>query len=646
MPLDANGLITLERKAVLKPYQPRSFVEREFLTDAEVLANVGGTLFLNIESYPNYFLITFKLHNTNKYLQLECGEGLTFNPQFLSWLMFNYRTVGFNSINYDLLVLWASYREQYAPLLKDITNDIIINNKRDWEVKKEYGFQTFSTNHIDLIEVAPLKGSLKLYGARLHTESIQEQPFDINEDLTSFQIDELKKFNCTQLNITEQLFDFMKERLDLRESLGNEYHENLMSKSDAQIAEVILVKEITKLNGKKPSRQDVEPGTVFRYEVPHYIDYQTPELKKLLERVRTSKFTVMPSGKMDIPEEVKAHVKINNGTYRLGIGGLHSSEETVAYKSSEIVSIVDRDVASYYPRLITTLGLYPVSCGPNFLVAFNKIIDVRLDAKARKIFSRDKGLKIVINGTSGKLSDVWSTFYSPDNTIQMTVSGQLALLMFVELLEQEGIKVVSANTDGIVMLVPTNKEATYEQIYKYWESISGFTTEETRYSSYYARDVNAYFAVKLDGKVKKKGNPYAEVGSQSGTQLDVNPTVQICSDAVEALLSKGVPIEHTIRECRNFTRFVNVRQAKAPGAHKDGEYLGKVLRWYYAKGELGCIQTVAANNKVADSDGAKPAMDLPKEFPNDINYEWYINNTKGILEDIGYLARPKQISFF
>lgn len=263
-----------------------------------------------------------------------------------------------------------------------------------------------------------------------------------------------------------------------------------------------------------------------------------------------------------------------------------------------------------------------------------------------QLTANDKGKKITINGTSGKLSDIWSILYSPDLTIQMTVTGQLALLMLIESLELEGIQVVSANTDGIVMLVPTNKEAAYEQIYKHWESISGFVTEETKYSAYYARDVNAYFAVKLDGKVKKKGNPYAEVGSQSGTQLDVNPTVQICSDAVEALLAKGVPIEQTIKECQNFTRFVNIRQAKAPGAHKNGEYLGRVLRWYYAKGELGAIHTVATNNKVADSDGAKPCLDLPKEFPTDIDYDWYIKHTRGILEDIGYLQRPKQISFF
>lgn len=640
-----QGLILLDKRAQLKPYQPSALKPVTFLTDAEILANVGGTLFLNVESYPNYFLITFKLHTQNKFIQLECGRGRSFNPQFLSWLMYNYRTVGFNSNSYDLMLIWLAYRIQDTSILKDATNDLILRDMRPYELKKEYKFKTYTTPHIDLIEVAPLKGSLKLYGARLHTQSIQEQPFDINADLSEFEIDELKKFNCKQLDITEELFDFMKERLDLRESLGNEYHENLMSKSDAQIAEVILAKEVAKLNGKSSEKPTVEPGTVYRYSVPHYIQYQTPALMQLLDKVRVAKFIVQLSGKIAIPEELTGAVRINKGLYRIGIGGLHSSEECVTYKATDSVSIVDRDVASYYPRLLTTLRLYPHSCGPNFLVAFEKIIETRLHAKKNKIFSRDKGLKIVINGTSGKLSDTWSLFYSPDNTIQMTVSGQLALLMWIEMLELAGIEVISANTDGIVMLVDKNKENTLKQVTEYWENISGFTTEETRYRSYHARDVNAYFAVKMDGSIKKKG-PYSEVGSQSGTQLDTNPTVLICSDAVSALLANGTPIEETIMNCKNFTRFVNVRQAKAPGAHKNGHYLGRVLRWYYAKGEMGAIHTVAHNSKVADSDGAKPAMDLPIDFPTDIDYQWYINRSREILEEIGYLPKPKQISFF
>ena len=146
-------------------------------------------------------------------------------------------------------------------------------------------------------------------------------------------------------------------------------------------------------------------------------------------------------------------------------------------------------------------------------------------------------------------------------------------------------------------------------------------------------------------KIKAKG-AYAEIGSASGTQLDVNPTTLICVDAVKALLSKNIPIEETILNCKDFTRFVTVRQAKAPGAHWKGEYLGRVLRWAYMKGETGCIQTVAHNSKIADSDGARPYQDLPKSFPSDINYQWYINKTKEILEEIGYSPKPKQISFF
>ena len=68
--LNPEGFITLERSAQLKPYQAREFPKREYLTDQDLLDNVGKTLFLNVEVYPNFFLITFKLHNTNKFIKL------------------------------------------------------------------------------------------------------------------------------------------------------------------------------------------------------------------------------------------------------------------------------------------------------------------------------------------------------------------------------------------------------------------------------------------------------------------------------------------------------------------------------------------------------------------------------------------------
>lgn len=62
--------------------------------------------------------------------------------------------------------------------------------------------------------------------------------------------------------------------------------------------------------------------------------------------------------------------------------------------------------------------------------------------------------KIVLNGTFGKLGSKYSFLYSPNLMIQVTITGQLALLMLIEALEAAGISVVSANTDGIVSRCP------------------------------------------------------------------------------------------------------------------------------------------------------------------------------------------------
>ena len=127
-------------------------------------------------------------------------------------------------------------------------------------------------------------------------------------------------------------------------------------------------------------------------------------------------------------------------------------------------------------------------------------------------------------------------------------------------------------------------------------------------------------------------------------QLDINPNTLICTDAVSALLGKDIPIEETILNCKDITRFVVVRNVKG-GAHKDSYYLGKVVRWYYSNSVVGTINYISNNNKVPDTDNAQPCMELPNEFPTDINYQWYISRTNEILEDIRYYKKQEQLSF-
>lgn len=643
--LNPDGLITLDKKVQLKPYTARTPIPYELMTDEEIIKGAGGTLIVDTESYNNYFLIAFKSTLTNKIIKLEADtHGTNFNPMFLSWIMHNYRTVGFNSIDYDLPMIWASHKNQDTSRLQDISWQLV-SGVHIKEIVREFEFTVFKTNHIDIINVCPHHGSLKLYGARIHQPRLQDLPFDCKGDITDEQKEIVADYCIgADLNVTHGLFDFMKDRIELREVMSVDYQTDLRSKSDAQIAEAVINKEVQKLTGLWPKRPVIELGTSYSYNVPDYVSYKLPILQKMLETVRNAKFVVGGYG-VDIPPEISnLNVQMGNSIYRMGVGGLHSYEKNVAYKATDDISIVDRDVASYYPRIILNQRLYPDHIGEAFLTVYNGIVDQRLEAKKANNKTKDKGLKVTINGTFGKSNSIWSTIYSPKMFIQIVITGQLSLLMLIEQVTDIGITVISANTDGIVMLCPQSLEGKLANVITEWERQTNFQTEETRYSAYYARDVNNYVAVKTNKEIKYKG-VFSEVGSTSGTPLDVNPTNLICVDAIGKLLINNVPIEKTIKECVNIKRFLNVRNVKG-GAHKNGEYLGKVIRYYYAKGTLGTINYIISGNRVADTDGAKPCMDLPLIFPDDVDYEKYIEITKELLYDISYNTRTQQLKFF
>lgn len=647
--LDENGLIKLDagNSVELKPYVDRPLILRQYMTDAEIQQHTGSDLMLDVECYSNYFCCGFKHPSSNLFIRIESGPNKSFNPRFLSWLLSSYRTIGFNSRKYDLPMLWAAFHHQNPAYLKEVSNSLIFSEEMIdiREIQKKFGFEIFKINHIDLISVCPLKGSLKLYGARIHCPRIQDLPIPDTANLTEKEINIVNNYNCNDLDVTHSLFDFMKERLSLRSDMSARYNEDLMSKSDAQIAEVIIAKEVAKINKKFPPKHEVTPGTIYKYDKPSYIQYATPELQKLLDDVLASDFRVNENGNIDKPPALENRiVRVGDLNFTFGIGGLHSCEKSISFRSSDTYIIVDRDVISYYPDIILTLGLFPEGLGPAFTGVFRGFKDERIVAKQAKNFTYDKGLKILINGTSGKLNSKYSRLYSPKSYIQMTLTGQLSILMLTEMLVCNGFKVISGNTDGIVIYAEKNR---YDELVKwieYWEKETQYKTEETQYKAYYARDVNAYFALKLDGTTKVKGS-YSEVGSQSGTQLDNNPITLICSDAIKEFLSKGTDIAKTIKECKDIRRFVTVRNVKGGAAFK-GEYLGRVVRWIYSKGSQDCIQYTMTGNKVADTDGCRPLMDLPETFPIDIDYENYIKRTIDMLYDIDYYQRPKQMTFF
>jgi len=589
---------------------------------------------LDCEVYPNYFLAAFKNIDNNRVVTIEVsGHSSHLSDEKikkLKTIMLKRYTFGFNSNNYDLPIILYALRGKTCNDIYRMSERIIGENTPGWKTIKDFGLVIpRGLNHFDIQEPSPgVRVSLKLYGGRMHSKRLQDLPIEPGSTLSSRDIESIKSYCINDLDTTIDLYRKIEDRIKLRQDMSKQYQRDLMSKSDAQIAEVVIKSELQKRN---PSKRLYPPklsdNITFKYNVPSYIQFQSPTLKSALNIIRNHDFELDGKGSIKLPTELKK-LKINLGysSYQLGVGGIHSTEKSQTVIPGEDQILVDKDVASYYPSIILTLGLYPKHLGPVFLNIYKNLVDTRLKAKREGLKVINESLKIVINGSFGKLGSKYSALYSPDLMMTVTLTGQLALLMLIEQLEDNGINVMSANTDGFVSLMPKGKYEKYQELCESWQEITQFELEENRYKALLSRDVNNYLAItENDSKGK---------GIFTLNQLSKNPHTNICAIAVQELIRNGIPIKKTILECKDITQFLIVRSVTG-GAVWKAEYLGKVVRWYYSN-DGHEISYKKNGNKVAKSDGAKPIMELSDKFPNDIDYNRYIEEAESILDDIGY----------
>lgn len=687
--LDANGfIVTKFNRKIDKISSAVRMLLRpvEFMTDEELLAVPAGSVFVfDVECYRNFFYVAFKCLANGKFVAFERSPDFDFLELKLRWMLWRFCLVGFNSASYDIPMVELAAKGLSCNELKEASDFIIksgINygNKKvtPFDIEKKYHIQIGKYNHIDLFNVCPVNGgvsanpaSLKLYSGRLHAERMQDLPFPESHILTAEDAAIVRPYCCNDLANTELLFNELAPELKLRMEMSEEYGIDLRSRSDAQIAEAVINSELQKVLGYYPRKPTLAADLVLQYNAPDFISYRSQQLRDMFEVVKNARFYLDGLGSPIMPDEIdKLKVKIGNSVYKLGMGGLHSTEKKTAHKATDEIILADNDVESFYPRIILNQKLFPPHLGEAFLQVYNQIVETRIHAKAEAAKAKKAGdkasakkwktiadsLKITINGSFGKLGNKYSTLYAPQLMLQVTITGQLVLLMLIEMLEEAGISVISGNTDGIVSKYHKDRHNEVRAIIAEWEKRTAFKTEETRYSAVYSRDVNSYVAIKTDGGdeearflderlgVKTKG-AYCERGSALNSILSKNPEALVCSDAVISYLKNGTPVEKTIRECKDIRRFVSVKNVKG-GGEKNGVYLGKVVRWYYPKGEAGYIAYVGSGNKVGKTEGARPLMDLPDEFPNDVNYDWYIKEAIEMLYDCGALRKAETASLF
>lgn len=295
--------------------------------------------------------------------------------------------IGYNNIAYDNVIVTAMMRGKSAKQIYKMSVDLIEHDGKHWN------YPNYIKSYIDLIEVVVGQASLKLYGSRLNTKKLQDLPYDPHMKHTKKMWKDVCEYNVNDLDLTLELYEFLQPQLNIRETIGKQYGINVMSRSDAQIAEDIFEKEL----GINKRKIKIERPKFVEWDKPDWIKFKSDELSDLANEIADTPIKINhASGQPITPEFLKKkHVTINDGVYTVGIGGLHSNEKSVAY----VGDLGNVDVTAYYPSIIINSKLFPPHLGEAWLELYIKMRDERVTAK-RKMQKIEKEIKELENELS------------------------------------------------------------------------------------------------------------------------------------------------------------------------------------------------------------------------------------------------------
>lgn len=376
-------------------------------------------------------------------------------------------------------------------------------------------------------------------------------------------LQEMADYNDNDVYIVAELIRMNQEEVLLRYRISEEYKVDVFSASRSTIADKVIVKLYSKFTGLHP-KAFIDTKTIRRKILvseilSDKIAFSTPELNDILSDIRS---LTLKGEKGEFDREFT----FMGTSYTIATGGLHSNEIPAVYVENSDSIIVDRDVASYYPNMIRSLKVCQKHLIPKawFRIA-DTIVDERLEHKhlakdkSLDVMERDKHataaacLKIVANaGIFGKMGSEKSFLCDKKAMYQVTINGQLFLLMLIEKLELAGIHVISANTDGIVTIVPRELEQTADDICHWWEKHLGLELEFTYYTKYVTEGVNSYLTVKRGGSSKFKGRMNPKMFLEDLSKGYNSPIVAKC---VTEYFINGTPVMETLRNAKSILDF-------------------------------------------------------------------------------------------
>ena len=474
-------------------------------------------------------------------------------------------------------------------------------------------------------------------------------------------VEPMLDYNINDVFIVCEIARLKPDEIKLRYSITSAFGVNVLCSARANVADKLTVKFYSDMSGLTKDKfiklRTERTKLSFNKIIFPHIQFKTKQLQDLLEDMK--KVSIYHTNKDAFSREFTFY----GTTYTLATGGIHSVDPPRICSSNDKYVFRHHDYTSYYPSIMISYNIAPKHLHQK---SFTKMMSFLKDTRVKCKHGGDvnviegvpnkiaaEALKIVINSIYGKLGSETFMLYDRFAQMQVTINGQLMTMTLIEELELNGIHVISANTDGIVIKLPKDKEEVYKEITDRWNEFNKMGADFEDYEVIVSRDVNNYFDVQTNGDVEYKG---ALDPKQYLKDLKKGYDMPVVALAVYNFFRYNKPVMQTLKEHTDILDFCKTQNVGKQfdvvyDKHENGEfhtiYSQRHVRFYVST--TGVV--IQKQNKL-DSKRSKLAGGMPVQILNtlddkpiderNINYKYYYDEAYKIINPIKLGISPNQ----
>lgn len=273
------------------------------------------------------------------------------------------------------------------------------------------------------------------------------------------------------------------------------------------------------------------------------------------------------------PLAMRAYITAGHSLPRApGIGGSYAGAHTELFQAGVLRHIVKADVASLYPSIMLTYGIQPRHDPLQvFLSLLGDLTRLRLHHKgeARRLPADDPervnhdavqaAMKVLINSFYGSMGTSFALFGDLEAAAAVTQRGRDILGQMLRELEQRGVTLVEADTDGVLFSVPEDwAEADERRLVAEVAAAlpEGIQVEyDGRWERMYSHAAKNYVLRDYQGRLRTVGASFRSSRNERYGERFLNEAIeriladdlaglrQLYVDLVERLRRREVPVE-------------------------------------------------------------------------------------------------------